>query len=98
MEVHKLAVLNRLHTPNAVTQFTANAHFSLQGKGRLRRGNYPSPSSPVVVRLPSMSDVPEETLTSEATVETDITEQQQAAMQQEERVLTEQIENLQKEK
>ncbi|XP_044926394.1 unconventional myosin-IXa isoform X3 [Mustela putorius furo] len=68
------------------------------GKGRLRRGNYPSPSSPVVVRLPSMSDVPEETLTSEATVETDITEQQQAAMQQEERVLTEQIENLQKEK
>nr|XP_045757669.1 unconventional myosin-IXa [Mirounga angustirostris] len=68
------------------------------GKGRLRRGNYPSPSSPVVVRLPSMSDVPEETLTSEAAVETDITEQQQAAMQQEERVLTEQIENLQKEK
>nr|XP_060475629.1 unconventional myosin-IXa [Panthera onca] len=67
------------------------------GKGRLRRGNYPSPSSPVVVRLPSMSDVPEETLTSETAVETDITEQQQAAMQQEERVLTEQIENLQKE-
>ncbi|XP_058397981.1 unconventional myosin-IXa isoform X5 [Diceros bicornis minor] len=68
------------------------------GKGRLHRGNYPSPSSPVVVRLPSMSDVPEETLTSEAALETDITEQQQAAMQQEERVLTEQIENLQKEK
>uniref|UniRef100_A0A452QRX4 Myosin IXA n=1 Tax=Ursus americanus TaxID=9643 RepID=A0A452QRX4_URSAM len=68
------------------------------GKGRLRRGNYPSPSSPVVARLPSMSDVPEETLTSEAAMETDITEQQQAAMQQEERVLTEQIENLQKEK
>ncbi|XP_075860636.1 unconventional myosin-IXa isoform X4 [Microcebus murinus] len=68
------------------------------GKGRIRRGNYPSASSPVVVRLPSMSDVPEETLTSEASMETDITEQQQAAMQQEERVLTEQIENLQKEK
>ncbi|KAJ8790326.1 hypothetical protein J1605_021403 [Eschrichtius robustus] len=68
------------------------------GKGRLRRGNYPCPSSPVVVRLPSMSDVPEETLTSEAALEADITEQQQAAMQQEERVLTEQIENLQKEK
>lgn len=68
------------------------------GKGRLRRGIYPSPSSPVVVRLPSVSDVPEETLTSEAAGETDITEQQQAAMQQEERVLTEQIENLQKEK
>nr|XP_058911953.1 unconventional myosin-IXa isoform X3 [Kogia breviceps] len=68
------------------------------GKGRLRRGNYPCPSSPVVVRLPSMSDVPEETLTSDAALEADITEQQQAAMQQEERVLTEQIENLQKEK
>nr|XP_003413860.1 unconventional myosin-IXa isoform X9 [Loxodonta africana] len=68
------------------------------GKGRIRRGNYPSPSSPVVVRLPSVSDVSEEALTSEAAVETDITEQQQAAMQQEERVLTEQIESLQKEK
>lgn len=76
----------------------SNTYSSLQGKGRLRRGNYPSSSSPVIVRLPSMSDVPEETLTSETVVETDITEQQQAAMQQEERVLTEQIENLQKEK
>ncbi|KAF7482370.1 Hypothetical predicted protein [Marmota monax] len=68
------------------------------GKGRVHRGNYPSPSSPVTVRLPSVSDVPEETSASEAATETDITEQQQAAMQQEERVLTEQIENLQKEK
>ncbi|KAH0514248.1 Unconventional myosin-IXa [Microtus ochrogaster] len=68
------------------------------GKGRINRGNYPSPSSPVIVRLPSMSDVPEETMTSETAMETDITEQQQAAMQQEEKVLTEQIENLQKEK
>ncbi|XP_015415554.1 PREDICTED: unconventional myosin-IXa [Myotis davidii] len=68
------------------------------GKGYLRQGSYASPSSPIVVRLPSMSDVPEETLTSEAAMEMDITEQQQAAMQQEERVLTEQIENLQKEK
>ncbi|XP_021026943.1 unconventional myosin-IXa isoform X3 [Mus caroli] len=68
------------------------------GKGRIHRGNYPSPSSPVIVRLPSMSDVPEETLTSETAMETDITDQQQAAMQQEEKVLTEQIENLQKEK
>ncbi|XP_052044100.1 unconventional myosin-IXa isoform X2 [Apodemus sylvaticus] len=68
------------------------------GKGRIHRGNYPSPSSPVIVRLPSMSDVPEETLTNETAMETDITDQQQAAMQQEEKVLTEQIENLQKEK
>lgn len=68
------------------------------GKGRIHRGNYPSPSSPVIVRLPSMSDVPEETLSSETAMETDLTDQQQAAMQQEEKVLTEQIENLQKEK
>ncbi|XP_036590056.1 unconventional myosin-IXa [Trichosurus vulpecula] len=68
------------------------------GKGRIRKGNYPSPSSPVAVRLPSMSEVPEETVTNEEAIEMEVTEQQQAAMQQEERVLTEQIENLQKEK
>ncbi|XP_065589738.1 unconventional myosin-IXa isoform X2 [Cyrtonyx montezumae] len=68
------------------------------GKGRVRRGTYPSPTSPVAVRLPSVSDVPEETMSSEEAMELDVTEQQQAAMQQEERVLTEQIESLQKEK
>jgi len=50
------------------------------------------------MRLPSVSDVPEETVSSEEAMELDGTEQQQAAMQQEERVLTEQIESLQKEK
>ncbi|KYO25297.1 unconventional myosin-IXb isoform D [Alligator mississippiensis] len=68
------------------------------GKGRIRRGTYTSPTSPVAVRLPSVSDVPEETVSSEEAMEMDVTEQQQAAMQQEERVLTEQIESLQKEK
>uniref|UniRef100_A0A8C2T5A8 Myosin IXA n=1 Tax=Coturnix japonica TaxID=93934 RepID=A0A8C2T5A8_COTJA len=68
------------------------------GKGRVRRGTYPSPTSPVAMRLPSVSDVPEETVSSEEAMELDMTEQQQAAMQQEERVLTEQIESLQKEK
>ena len=97
MEVHLLSSTGHIK-PMQSLNLVSNTCFSLQGKGRLRRGNYPSPSSPVVVRLPSMSDVPEETLTSETAVETDITEQQQAAMQQEERVLTEQIENLQKEK
>lgn len=93
-----LVILTGPSKTDGVTPFTFNMYFSLQGKGRLRRGNYPCPSSPAVVRLPSMSDVTEETLTSEVALETDITEQQQAAMQQEERVLTEQIENLQKEK
>uniref|UniRef100_A0A8C4YEQ5 Myosin IXA n=1 Tax=Gopherus evgoodei TaxID=1825980 RepID=A0A8C4YEQ5_9SAUR len=68
------------------------------GKGRLRRGTFPSPTSPVSVRLPSVSDVSEETVSSEEAMEMDVTDQQQAAMQQEERVLTEQIESLQKEK
>ncbi|KAM7102078.1 unconventional myosin-IXa isoform 8-T11 [Ciconia maguari] len=68
------------------------------GKGRVRRGAYPSPTSPVGVCLPSVTDVPEETMSSEEAMEMEVTEQQQAAMQQEEKVLTEQIESLQKEK
>ncbi|KAM5292987.1 unconventional myosin-IXa isoform 2-T2 [Ctenodactylus gundi] len=68
------------------------------GKGRVRRGNSSSPSSPIAARLPSVSGIPEETSASEVAPDTDVTEQQRAAMQQEERVLTEQIESLQKEK
>ncbi|XP_074863404.1 unconventional myosin-IXa isoform X2 [Carettochelys insculpta] len=68
------------------------------GKGRLRRGTFPSPTSPVSVRLPSVSDVSEEAVSSEEAMEVDVSDQQQAAMQQEEKVLTEQIESLQKEK
>ncbi|XP_070287196.1 unconventional myosin-IXa isoform X5 [Myotis yumanensis] len=95
----RLSLIRRSMKPVLIAvRFMSITRSSVSGKGCLRRGNYASPSSPVVVRLPSMSDVPEETLTSEAAMEMDITEQQQAAMQQEERVLTEQIENLQKEK
>ncbi|MBN3282622.1 MYO9A protein, partial [Polyodon spathula] len=68
------------------------------GKGRLRRSSYHAPSSPVGTRLPSVSDVPDESAGEEAGVEVELSEQQQVAMQQEERVLTEQIESLQKEK
>lgn len=71
---------------------------SLQGKGRVRRGAFPSPASPVTGRLPSVTDIPEETMSSEEAMEMEVTEQQQVAMQQEEKVLTEQIESLQKEK
>ncbi|XP_017403622.1 unconventional myosin-IXa isoform X7 [Cebus imitator] len=95
----RLSLIRRSMKPVLIAvRFMNITRNSVSGKGRIRRGNYPGPSSPVVVQLPSMSDVSEETLTSEAAMETDITEQQQAAMQQEERVLTEQIENLQKEK
>ncbi|ELK03528.1 Myosin-IXa [Pteropus alecto] len=95
----RLSLIRRSMKPVLIAvRFMTITRNSVSGKGRIRRGNYASPSSPVVVQLPSMSDVPEETLTNEAAMETDITDQQQAAMQQEERVLTEQIENLQKEK
>ncbi|XP_054988898.1 unconventional myosin-IXa isoform X2 [Sorex araneus] len=94
----RLSLIRRSMKPVLIAvRFMSITRSSVSGKGRLRRGNYPSPSSPVV-RLPSMSDVPEDSLSTEAAMETDVTEQQQAAMQQEERVLTEQIENLQKEK
>ncbi|XP_045443292.1 unconventional myosin-IXa isoform X13 [Pipistrellus kuhlii] len=95
----RLSLIRRSMKPVLIAvRFMSITRSSVSGKGCLHRGNYASSSSPVVVRLPSMSDVPEETLTSETTMEMDITEQQQTAMQQEERVLTEQIENLQKEK
>ncbi|XP_051898399.1 unconventional myosin-IXAa isoform X5 [Pristis pectinata] len=68
------------------------------GKGRLRRSNHNSPSSPVAMRLLSVTDVPEEIASADESIDVDLTEQQKAAMQQEERALTEQIETLQKEK
>nr|XP_012996837.1 unconventional myosin-IXa [Cavia porcellus] len=95
----RLSLIRRSMKPVLIAvRFMSITRNSVSGKGRIRRGNHPGPSSPIVVHLPSMSDVPEETLESEVAMETDVTEQQQAAMQQEERVLTEQIENLQKEK
>ncbi|XP_068189871.1 unconventional myosin-IXAa isoform X3 [Antennarius striatus] len=67
------------------------------GKGRLQRLSYHAPSPPVSPRLPSVAD--EESADEErADSFVEIPEQQQVAMQQEERVLTEQIESLQKEK
>ncbi|XP_051898401.1 unconventional myosin-IXAa isoform X7 [Pristis pectinata] len=69
-----------------------------KGKGRLRRSNHNSPSSPVAMRLLSVTDVPEEIASADESIDVDLTEQQKAAMQQEERALTEQIETLQKEK
>ncbi|XP_063120890.1 unconventional myosin-IXa isoform X7 [Rattus norvegicus] len=95
----RLSLIRRSMKPVLIAvRFMSITRSSVSGKGRLHRGSHPNPSSPVIVRLPSMSDVPEETLTSETAMDTDVTDQQQAAMQQEEKVLTEQIENLQKEK
>eukprot|EP00066_Takifugu_rubripes_P018966 XP_011608232.1 PREDICTED: unconventional myosin-IXa isoform X2 [Takifugu rubripes] len=70
------------------------------GKGHLQRQSYNTASPPVSPRLPSVADVVIEENRDEDRAESlnEISEHQQAAMQQEERVLTEQIESLQKEK
>ncbi|XP_019742218.1 unconventional myosin-IXAa isoform X4 [Hippocampus comes] len=68
-----------------------------KGKGHFRRLSLHSPTPPVSPRLQSLTNtVKEESEGNESLVE--ISEHQQAAMEQEEKVLTEQIENLQKEK
>ncbi|XP_070694720.1 unconventional myosin-IXAa isoform X3 [Pempheris klunzingeri] len=70
------------------------------GKGQVQRLSYHTPSPPVSPQLPSVADAVIEESGGEEGADTfsEISEHQQAAMQQEERVLTEQIENLQKEK
>lgn len=74
--------------------------FPPQGKGHVQRLAHHTPSPPVSPRLPSISNaVIEESGCDEGAGSFgEISEQQQAVMQQEERVLTEQIESLQKEK
>lgn len=70
------------------------------GKGRSQRPSYHIPSPPVSPQLQPMADAAIEESGGEEGAESlpDIPEHQQAAMQQEERVLTEEIESLQKEK
>ncbi|XP_031979206.1 unconventional myosin-IXa isoform X4 [Corvus moneduloides] len=95
----RLSLIRRSMKPVLIAvRFMSITRSSIPGKGRVRRGAYPSPASPVTGRLPSVTDVPEETMSSEEAMEMEVTEQQQVAMQQEEKVLTEQIESLQKEK
>ncbi|KFU95832.1 Unconventional myosin-IXa, partial [Chaetura pelagica] len=95
----RLSLIRRSMKPVLIAvRFMSITRSSIPGKGRVRRGAFPSPTSPVTGRLPSVTDVPEETMSSEEAMEIEVTEQQQAAMQQEEKVLTEQIESLQKEK
>ncbi|CAJ1049288.1 unconventional myosin-IXAa [Xyrichtys novacula] len=71
-----------------------------KGKGHVQRLSYHTPSPPVSPRLPFVPDavITESDGEERADSFPEISEHQQAAMQQEERVLTEQIENLQKEK
>ncbi|XP_051503721.1 unconventional myosin-IXAa [Myxocyprinus asiaticus] len=68
------------------------------GKGQVHRVRYQTPSPPVSPRSPTAPEVMPESGDEEAGRVPEVTEHQQVAMQQEERVLTEQIESLQKEK
>ncbi|XP_056615540.1 unconventional myosin-IXAa isoform X5 [Triplophysa dalaica] len=68
------------------------------GKGQGHRVRHPTPSPPVSPRSPTAPDVPLESVDDEISRAPEVSEQQQVAMQQEEKVLTEQIEHLQKEK
>lgn len=67
-----------------------------QGKGQ--RINYHAPSPPVSPRLALAKNTEIDEGCSEGAADSELSEHQQVAMQQEERVLTEQIESLQKEK
>lgn len=66
------------------------------GKGQ--RINYHAPSPPVSPRLALAKNTEIDEGCSEGAADSELSEHQQVAMQQEERVLTEQIESLQKEK
>lgn len=69
-----------------------------QGKGHVQRQSSYTSSPPVSPQLPLGPDAAMEESRVEAGAESPTDEHQQAVMQHEERVLTEQIENLQKEK
>ncbi|MFT7814429.1 unconventional myosin-IXa-like isoform X3 [Arapaima gigas] len=68
------------------------------GKGRLRRAASHTPSPPLSPRLAARGETLEDSGGDERGLGSDLSEQQQAALQQEERVLAEEIENLQREK
>ncbi|XP_019729440.1 unconventional myosin-IXa-like [Hippocampus comes] len=71
----------------------------LQGKSRVRQGSGHAPSPPLSPRPgPPVADGGSAGAGAEEMAEAPLSEQQQLAMQQEERILTEQIESLQREK
>uniref|UniRef100_A0A8C9RMP0 Myosin IXA n=1 Tax=Scleropages formosus TaxID=113540 RepID=A0A8C9RMP0_SCLFO len=96
----RLTLIRRSMKPVLIAvRFMSITRSAVPGKGRLRRtSHHHIPSPPVSPRLPPTSDTTEEAGAEEGTGDPDVSEQQQMAMQQEERVLTEQIESLQKEK
>ncbi|XP_074089162.1 unconventional myosin-IXa isoform X2 [Macrotis lagotis] len=68
------------------------------GKGPVCKENCPNPSSLMEAQLSSIYEISEETMSDEEAMEIDIPEEQEKAIYREAKVLTEQIESLQKEK
>ncbi|XP_030630766.1 unconventional myosin-IXAb [Chanos chanos] len=79
----------------SITRTATPPNTAKKGKNRLRRTSNHTPSPPMSPRSAGATDGEGP---GEEGAEPGLSEQQQVAMQQEERVLTEQIENLQKEK
>ncbi|XP_036441862.1 unconventional myosin-IXAa isoform X2 [Colossoma macropomum] len=95
----RLTLIRRSMKPVVIAvRFMSITRSAAAGKGRVRRVSYHTPSPPVSPRSPCAPEAMEESGDEEASRDSEVSEQQQAAMQQEERVLTEQIESLQKEK
>ncbi|XP_043100790.1 unconventional myosin-IXAa isoform X8 [Puntigrus tetrazona] len=82
----------------SITRSAAASNSFRKGKGQVHRVRYHTPSPPVSPRSPTAPEVMQESGDEEASRDPEVSEQQQVAMQQEEKVLTEQIESLQKEK
>ncbi|XP_040025325.2 unconventional myosin-IXAa isoform X6 [Gasterosteus aculeatus] len=98
----RLTIIRRSMKPVLIAvrfMSTMQTHAAKKGRGRVPRASYHTPSPPVSPRLPSVAEPLIEKSGSEGDDSfAEISEHQQAAMRQEERVLTEQIESLQKEK
>ncbi|KAG7327261.1 hypothetical protein KOW79_008867 [Hemibagrus wyckioides] len=94
----RLTIIRRSMKPVVIAvRFMSITRSAAAGKGRSRKLGYPSPSPPVSPRSPFAPEIMEESEDEDTIRDTEVTEQH-VAMEQEERVLTEQIENLQKEK
>ncbi|XP_026856772.2 unconventional myosin-IXAb isoform X2 [Electrophorus electricus] len=79
----------------SITRTATSPSAVKKGKSRLRRSSHHTPSPPTSPQSPTAT---EGEGPDDEGVDTGLSDQQQAAMQQEEKVLTQQIENLQKEK
>ncbi|XP_059393145.1 unconventional myosin-IXAa isoform X9 [Carassius carassius] len=95
----RLTFIRRSMKPVIIAvRFMSITRSAAAGKSQVHRLRYHLPSPPVSPRSSATPELMQESGDEEASRDTEISEQQQVAMQHEEKVLTEQIESLQKEK